>query len=62
MKGWGPRLLGASMEFSLAELRVTLTGNRRRPEQQAASGGAGPLGAPQAGFLEPRLRSQLPAP
>lgn len=41
--GWG-RLLGASMEFSLAELRVTLTGDLPRPEQQAASGGseAGP--------------------
>ena len=58
-EGVGPRLQGASMEFSLAELTVTLTGNRPWPERQAASGGNGAAGGPQAGFLEPRLRGRL---
>ncbi|XP_004412592.1 PREDICTED: uncharacterized protein LOC101385344 [Odobenus rosmarus divergens] len=39
---------------------VTLTGNRPRPEKQAASGESGPVGGgPQAGFLEPRLHGRL---
>lgn len=60
--GWGPRLLGASMEFSPAERGVTLTGNRPRPEQQAASGGSGTgRGAPR-GFLEPRLHGHASTP
>ena len=39
------------MEFSLAERRVTLTGNRPRPEQQAASGGNGPAWGEYPGGL-----------
>lgn len=60
-EGVGLRLQGASMEFSLAELRVTLTGNRPRPERQAASGGNGAgRGAP--GGLPGAPAPRPPAP
>ncbi|XP_014395164.1 PREDICTED: uncharacterized protein LOC106726095 isoform X2 [Myotis brandtii] len=45
------------MESSQAELRVTLTGKSAASRAAGSIRGHGPLGAPQAGFLEPRLHS-----
>lgn len=53
MKGWGPRLLGASMEFSLAELSDT-------DGQSAASRAAGSIRGARAGRGGPRPASWNP--
>lgn len=58
-EGVGAPPAGGHMESSQAELRVTLTGKSAASRAAGGIRGHGPLGAPQAGFLEPRLHSCL---